>query len=590
MKRLKAMILNSMRGITHAGIRFPMAVLGFLATATVILSLITTSWEQEFLPEKLMLTFLIGAVLGVTVQFVIERYRQTPKLRFFIYVIACLLIFGYFIMLNQELKISDSIIIRSFVLIFALLCIVLWIPSHSSQVDFNQISLVHVKAAVTSLLYSGVLSIGFASIIAAVDILLFDISTKSYSYVLTVIWIVFAPIYYLSLLPKFNEDDKEEQRKFKNMSLYPKFLEILISFIAIPLISAFTLVLLAYFLKILITFTWPSGQIGPMVLLYTIAGLAIYILASLLENKFARYYRKLFPIILLPIVLIQLISIGIRVNFYGITESRYYLLLFSIFAFLAGCMLMIKRLFHNGHVVLLAGILAIISVIPPVDAFTISRISQINRLEDILRREGLLNNGDITKKEVGQETKVEVTSILNYLDQNEALSQLSWLPKDFDFNNDMEEVFGFTSSFRNNSIRYHSVFLDSQLPLPIEGYDVLFSINTSRAKKERDRTVSRFSINGVTYQLKVSDLPDTRVAVEDENGIELIGTTLTEFSQNILNTKEEIKDTMTSEELSFEVTNNGYQLKIIFQTISFMLENEKVENIDCSMFVLFATP
>jgi len=129
-------------------------------------------------------------------------------------------------------------------------------------------------------------------------------------------------IYYLSV----------NNKKTEGATIYPRVLEILVSYIVIPLITVFSAVLIVYFIKILFTGIWPVGQVGPMVLGYSAVGLFIYILGSNLDNKFTVLFRRLFPLVLIPLVIMQLVSSYIRIDAYGITESRYYVILFGIFS------------------------------------------------------------------------------------------------------------------------------------------------------------------------------------------------------------------------------------------------------------------
>ncbi len=311
---------------------------------------------------------------------------------------SALLTVGYFLILWPAPEISAEISVRTLVAVIALTCAVLWIPSFKGKADFNQVALVHFKSVFTSVLYSGVLSAGLAAIITTVDILLFHVNNDAYPYMMTIVWVLFATIYYLSLLPKFNSAEKADIQTVRAAVNYPRFLEILVSYIAIPLVTAYTVVLFAYFIKILVTLHWPSGQLGPMVLIYSTAGLVIFVLASLLENRFSVLYRKVFPKVLIPIVIMQMISVGIRLNAYGVTESRYYVVLFGVFSIVIGILLSLKPVSKNSTMALLAAVFAILSIIPPVDAFTVSRVSQINRVEMILETEGILTKGKLTPK------------------------------------------------------------------------------------------------------------------------------------------------------------------------------------------------
>lgn len=205
----------------------------------------------------------------------------------------------------------------------------------------------------------------------------------------------FFPIYYLSLLPHFNSGMEEDAAKRESASSYPRFLEILVSYIAVPLITVFTAVLAAYLLKIIVTLKWPVGELGPMILGYSSVGLLLHVLCGRLTNRFAVLYRRFFPIALIPLVAFQLYSVFIRINAYGITESRYYLMLFGIYSIVCAMYLIATKNLQPGAIAILAACFAVLSVLTPVDAFTVSRTSQTARLEAIFARNGMLAQGKV---------------------------------------------------------------------------------------------------------------------------------------------------------------------------------------------------
>ncbi|TCO72196.1 DUF4153 domain-containing protein [Marinisporobacter balticus] len=595
MRRLKEILASSIKGISLAGFRFPMTVVNLLSAASIIFRLIAIDEVLSMMLQKLIFTFVVGAVLGMVAQFVVERFHKLSGKRVLVYGVASLFLAGYFLILLPAPEISAEITIRSFVAVFALVCMVLWIPPYKSEVNFNLVALVHFKSIFTSVLYSAVLSAGIAAIIGTIDILLFKVNDDTYAYTMTVIWVVFAPVYYLSLLPRFNSESEADQSIVKHASSYPKSLDILVSNIAIPLISVYTLVLIAYFVKILFTLTWPFGQVGPMVLIYSIAGLLIFVLSSLLENRFVLFYRKIFPKILIPVVIMQLISVGIRLNTYGVTESRYYIAIFGVFSIIVGALLSFSTVSKNGRIALLAAAFAIISIIPPVDAFTVSRRSQINRIQSILENEGMLIDGKIIKKEDASEyTKVETTNILYYLERSSSLEYIDWLPEDFTIYHDFKATFGYKPTYpthKNGDQQYINVSLDTQQPLLVSGYDVLLNTFVGRYMNEKEMKDFDFELNGKMYRLKVNRIPndEVRVSILDSFGTELVGTDLNKFAKGIVGEETNVtKEVLPLKEMSFDVIKNEYKLKIIFQNISYASGRGSDSGADYAIYVLFA--
>jgi len=539
MKRLNTVFLQLMKGMSAAAVRFPFTVLCLVAAAGIICYIISLRTDPPLLIEKLTFTMAVGAMLGMVTQFLTERFEKLSGKRLLLHGGAVLLTIAYFGILWPAPEISSDIIARTFVAIFSMICFVLWIPSIKEKADFNKVTLIHFKSLFTSLLYSAVISAGISAILFAVDRLLFRINTDSYAYTMAFVWVVFAPVFYLSLLPPFNSKIPEDDEIAERKSQYPKFLEILVSYIAIPLFAAYTLVLLAYFIKILITTVWPSGLLGPMVLVYSAIGLILFILASLLENRFAAVFRKFFPKVWIPIVVMQLVSVWIRLNSYGITESRYYVVLFGIFSIVTGIILSLRPVKMNRSIALLAAGFAIFSVLPPVDAFTVSRNSQIDRVEQILQSEGMLSGGKITpNKDASEKSKTEISNILSYLDVHSSLKYISWLPKDFDIYRDMENVLGFkpvypTSPGEQSDYFYASLY--PEIPLDISGYDTSVIINSYRKSDNDNKTDMPFTLDGVTYKIscKRSSEFDVRVSVEDDQGKELIGANLYDLSKQV---------------------------------------------------------
>lgn len=593
MNRIKELFRHLFRGISKAVFRFPLTVLSLTGAAVLICYTISNNYTPSLLIEKLIYTFVTGAFLGIAAQFAVERFTKFSQARPVVYLISALLTVGYFFIIWPAPEISNEITVRTLVAVFALTCAALWLPSYKNKADFNEICLIHFKSVSTSILYSGVLFIGLAAIITTVNILLFNVNDDTYAYMATIVWVMFAPFYYLSLLPKFNSNEECDLEGLRNARNYPKFLEILVSYIAIPLVTAYTLVLFTYFIKILVTRHWPSGQLGPMVLLYSAAGLIIFILASLLKNRFAVLYCRIFPKVLIPVVIMQMISVGIRLNAYGITESRYYVALFGIFSIVIGLLTSFRPISKNSIIALLAAAFAIFSVIPPTDAFTVSRTSQINRVEKYLQAEGILAGKVLNPKEnVSEETKIEITNILSYLDRSSSLKYIEWLPEDFTIYQDMEKVLGFKPAypgFRDD--RYFHASLDGQEPLLISGYDISLNVFSARYQKGNELEFYDFHLNGTDYVLQVNRLSkeDIRVSVNDKTGTEIVGTDLYKYAKGLMSASTAYGGVLPPEKMTVEVTENGYQMKVIFQNVNITLGTEDDSGADYSLIILFGT-
>jgi len=591
LKRLVKALLDLLRGLSEAVARFPLTVACLVAAASLVCYLIYMDREPELFVQKLMFTFLLGAFVGEAAQFAWERFPSLAGKRKLVYLLAVLFTAAYYLIIRPIPTLSFQLVIRTLVAIFAMFCFFVWVPSFKKGFDFNASALVHFKSALTSVLYSAVLTAGCAAILATIDILLFNINNDAYHYMITIVWLLFATIYYLSLLPRFNSSGASDRRYAQAASQFPQFLGILVSYIAIPLITAYTLVLGAYFIKILVTLKWPSGQLGMMGLLYSAAGLTIYILASLLDNRCAELYKRVFPKVLMPVVIMQLIAVIIRLNAYGFTESRYYVALFGVFSLVCGLALSVKPVTSNGIIAILAAALAIVSVVPPFDAFTVSRVSQINRLENMLEAENMLVAGEIKPKADASPTlKAEVTSILNYLNQRDYTGYVTWLPAGFSPYNDMKNTFGFEPTYSSSGDNPQPLYVhvDRQQPVDISGFDVLVNISSYQADKDMPAVVD-FVAQGDKYKLVLERLSDqeVRVVVQNSRGEELISTGLYDFTQRIAQEFTEAKGLLPPESMTFDTVKDNYRLRIIFQNLNITYGDAAYAGADYELLVLF---
>ena len=396
-------------------VRFPV-VFALLACITLFLCMrIENSSSDSIVLMRLVYAGVFGAFFGAAAQFACERFNRSSGCRWMLRGATVALTVLYYFLLTSPDTNDKTIVIRLVVICAALFAFALYAPAAGEPADFGKVTMAHFKAALTALLYGFVLFLGLLAIYYAIDLLLVDLKNTLPAYIAVIVFAFFTPVYYLSLLPDFNAKDETARQRSESAGRFPRFLEVLVSYIAIPLLAVFTAVLAVYLLKILFTFVWPVGQIGPMMLSYSAIGLFVYMLSLCMTNRFCVLFRKLFPIVLIPLVIMQLVSIGIRINAYGVTESRYFMTLFGVFSLASAVYLTLSRAKKPRMIALLAVCFAVLSVLPPVDAFNVSRMSQTVRIESILERNGMLN-GDVLSPNanIPNGDKREITSIINY--------------------------------------------------------------------------------------------------------------------------------------------------------------------------------
>jgi len=596
MSRIKNFMNNIVYNLKETITRFPMTIV-FLASLSTVMFLIIEDYSSLDIDllSRYMFAGIFGAFLATTVRFMLERYENL-KNSFLFYGLTILLTIGYFYFMTDD-KVDNKMLIHLLVISFALFAAYLYLPSSKNALNFGNVALAHFKSAFTAILYGIVLYVGIAAIIGAIDILLYDVDYKSYAHAANIIFIFFTPLYYLSLLPKFNSRDENDDAKKEISFTYPRFLDILVSYITIPLITAFTAVLIIYFIKILATGVWPVGQVGPMVLGYSAAGYFIYILSSNLNNKFSELYRKLFPLILIPLVVMQMVSSYIRIDAYGITESRYYVVLFGIFSIVCALVLIFGKKKNPNTIVLLSAVFALMSIIPPVDAFTVSKNSQERRLTEILNRNKMIVDGEIVKKtDLSTDDMFEITNISNYMYGMGYLDDMDWFPDKYadNYYGNFKNIYGFEQYYDRGfpgqeETLYLYAILDENEKINIEDYDLFFRIYIQN-KRGPGEDIGEFSLKGKNYLIK--QIPDEKgyitITVSDDTNT-LIEIPMQEFIDGLFEKSNSPKGLMDKDTLTIEKQNDKLKVKLLIYDMNVDRNDPDDIYISANIYVFVST-
>jgi len=596
MSRIKNFMNNIVYNLKETITRFPMTIV-FLSSLSTVMFLIIEDYSSLDIDllSRYMFAGIFGAFLATTVRFMMERYENL-KNSFLFYGLTILLTIGYFYFMTDD-KVDNKMLIHLLVISFALFAAYLYLPSSKNALNFGNVALAHFKSAFTAILYGIVLYVGIAAIIGAIDILLYDVDYKSYAHAANIIFIFFTPLYYLSLLPKFNSRDENDDAKKEISFTYPRFLDILVSYITIPLITAFTAVLIIYFIKILATGVWPVGQVGPMVLGYSAAGYFIYILSSNLNNKFSVLYRKLFPLILIPLVVMQMVSSYIRIDAYGITESRYYVVLFGIFSIVCALVLIFGKKKNPNTIVLLSAVFALMSIIPPVDAFTVSKNSQERRLTEILNRNNMIVDGEIVKKtDLSTDDMFEITNISNYMYGMGYLDDMDWFPDKYadNYYGNFKNIYGFEQYYDRGfpgqeETLYLYAILDENEKINIEDYDLFFRIYIQN-KRGPGEDIGEFSLKGKNYSIK--QIPDEKgyitITVSDDTNT-LIEIPMKEFIDGLFEKSNAPKGAMDKESLTIEKQNDKLKVKLLIYDMNVDRNDPDDIYISANIYVFVST-
>lgn len=595
---------NRWKGIIDTLLRFPLTVI--LLAAASITNIISVNAKKDMFYDniynKLLVTFLIGALLYAVSQLFHERFSLKTGMRYLFIGVTILLSAVYYICIIN-IKWNGELMIRTMVIIFILMISFLWVPVIKSRVNFNESFMASFKGLFMSLFFHGVLFLGIALIISATNLLLVNINGKAYIHSFSIIFIFMAPIYFLSLIPYYpgKEDltsevkpdsvvsaDKQNEIRLSNreedlakMTKPARFLDVLISYVVIPITAIFTVILVLYIITNIAGEFWSNNLMEPLLISYSITVIIVYLLASTINNVFTKYFRKVFPKVLVLVVLFQTLSSILRIRDIGITFGRYYVILFGIFATIAGIWFSIKPVNKNGLIAPVLIMLSLISILPVTDAFTVSMSVQIERLSNTLRKNEMLNGDKITPNSnlSVQDEKTIITSVqyLNYMDYTKDISWLS----DYRQNYNFEVAFGFPM---NDGQNYHvtssiSVYRDVNDAIPVQGYDFITPMHYNNGD---DQTVN-FKINKDIYSLNLVSTPDNQSILLKKNNIEINRFHLMDIIHRFENNNS--LNAMRTEDVTFVQDNDNSTITVVVQSMQSNISSSgKDSSID--MYVL----
>lgn len=572
------------RNVNSTVLRFPVSVLFLLAAAIVNAWSIIKSYYEEY--PNISISLAIGALLYIVCQLIYEHFLSNKIYRYIFMALTILLTFFYYLIVRNN--VWDIIMtVRTVVISFILTVLLIWIHSIKSKINFNQSFLAVFKSGFMAISLNCILFVGVAVILAAADLLLFDVNEKAYLHAANIIFIFIAPVTFLLYLPVFpaagsmtaetqtavkNDEENSDSSYYNGENLYRliscgKFLETLISYIIIPVAAVFTLILAIYILINITGRFWTDNLLESMLVAYSITVIFIYLLASTIDNAWARLFRKVFPKVLVIVVLFQTISSLMRISNLGITHGRYYVILYGIFSTIAGLIFCVMPEEKNGIIAPILIILSVISILPGVDAFSTSRSNQIKRLKTVLESNNMLtDNGIIAKSNISKEDKEVVISSVSYLSRMDYTKNISWL-SDYAKNNNFEKTFGFSMyADTDKTYEYRNVNRDRNEGIPIRGYDFMTVIDIYGSIS--DEPLANFISDDKNYTLHVKKgMNDEQlIALEYEKNVIASLSISDIFAGFIGETDYEPKKV---EKMTFASENEKASLKVIVDFLTF---------------------
>lgn len=478
--------------------------------------------------------FIIAIPFSAFIELIREKYFEN-KSKLIFRIVNFLLICIFLIIFKQifpRFFISEMVnLIATGIIFYMLFYLIPIIYRKENKEKYLQTV---VESQINTILFSIILFLGLCAIFGAIDLLLINISNTFYTHSFNFSAVIFGVIFFISRL-------KGKDETLENYSV-SKIDEILICYILIPLIFMYTTVLYLYFIKTLVLLKIPNGVVSHLVLWYTTFSVFVLIIATpiIKNNKLARFYKKYFPMISIPLIFLAFFSIFERISQYGITESRYLIVILCTWLLFNMIMFIIK---NDVKLVLISYILAVlIAIFSPFNMKKISENSQSKRLERLLQKNGFVQNGKLIKNDKATDsTKRDISSVIDYFlyDRIFGEKKLKLLGKNYknyeELSNlkkelNVQEQWEYSQKSNNGFVSYVSLKKEDITFRDIKNYDYYLE----KISIDVQNDYSDSNINKNNFNIKI-DKKNNILKVNKNDGNEILNVEMEKISYEVYN-------------------------------------------------------
>ena len=577
MNKVKNLIQDLGKQLFESHKRFPITMFFSLVASSFLFYFIylethkpeAESYTQYSIYSWKYLKIAMLAGLGISFSFALTLWSEINSdkrkvVMIWLLFFVLFLCFGYFS--SWENRKVESFIIRFLVLGLAGHLLVAFLPFVNNKDNnqfwfYNKSLLIRV---ITTFFYSVILSGGLSLALLAIEKLFnIDLDNSVYSF----IWVFFNGYintgFFLSGIAK-------KETNFSEEPTYPIALKYFTQFVLLPLVVVYISILLAYSAKILVEWNLPKGWVCILILISGVFGILAFLLIHPLKSSktWVVNFNRYFYFLMLPLVVLLFISIYVRIGNYGITESRYLVVLLGLWLFGIILYFIFSKKDDIRIIPMSLFILAMLSIVGPWSAFSVSNRSQLSRFEDFLSKNKNSSNGkiDLVKtKRLRDDKKDEIREIIEYFDNKEKVNELQLF-----FERDLSK-FSFSQNSKGGDNLLVNVFSDilepqyvekeidfsisSDLEMSISGFDYLKNFEMIDIHENEKELFS----NGLN--LKAKYLGNSKLLISYEN-------TPFEFNiDNVINKYYLIEGKVNPKDMYLIMEKEGKKVGVIFNYI-----------------------
>lgn len=474
---------------------FPIEIILMIINSWLIIYLIENDADENFIIVKLLMVSFLSVIYLLNSSILSEKYKHNSIKQYWIKLWVIIPIIIYFLTLPEfeyQLYTNDWTQFIILCCIWVFLLFFINFIDNSNEKEFCKFNSSLFFRLALSFIYFMILYWWLAILLVTLDYL-FGVNIDWEVYWQLFAFIICCPafIFFLNWINK-------SYRNYDNFE-FNKWTKFFVEYILLILILLYAIIISAYWIKILINWTWPEWWVAWLIVWYWIIGIFATIIVRPLKDNQKRIsiFEKIFfgSITLFSILYFQ--AFYERINEYWFTFNRYLGILLGMFFCISGLYFLIIRKNKIKFIPILIVILAIVSIFPKINWFTISLNSQKQIVENIMYKHWILVNWEIqvVNKQIDWDEYDKLRDGIIYITSNFWAEKIhEYIPEELEeeyqkelkkrnryyspLTNELFEYIWLTDKrieVKNDYFNYH--FSENYKKIDIKNYDKLYYID-----------------------------------------------------------------------------------------------------------------
>ena len=376
MGKLKTLFSNMSNSIKETYKKFPITII-----IAYIITLIYAFGSHDFIRTFEKEDWLFVMIIWAIGAFFSETFFSKRKMKILGGIISLGIATGFRILLQSELQFEEVLqrILMTYTIVLPLLTLYEIIKKSKLKVHeygLNVLSNFGKCTAIYILANLGIVLVLLIFIELILDGNDFDILGKTL--------ILLLGGYYIPALINAITDMTQETGKF---------IKVLVMYVFTPIVIVLLGILYLYVIKITI-----NGELLHNEIFFILSlTFSVTIPVALLQKNYANSdklnkFTNMLVCLFIPFIILQIIAIGIRVNDYGLTETRYFAYLLIIFEIVFITLIFVNKSKYLDKSIIFATLLIIFATLSPLNFQKVPIISQTARINKMLSNAGSFEN------------------------------------------------------------------------------------------------------------------------------------------------------------------------------------------------------